>query len=299
MKMNLVGRYLCLFAQCCLIGQAICSTAPVRAQSFFDQLPSSAAGIEVVDRVGEVVPDDLTFRDENGRAVKLGQYFQSGKPVVLTLNYSDCPGLCIAQLENLVETLRQGNSKGIGQDFQLITVSIDPREDSHKAARTKAKYVGLLKGTGAENGWHFLVGQQTEITKLAKAVGYYYTYDKVNDRFNHPAVTYFVSSDRKICRYFVDLGIEPDQFRLAVSEAAEGKLTKSLAEVFVQFCYYYDPAVNRYSASAQRLMALGGLVFAVMMVGCLAPFWFSSKRSRTGSTAVAEAVGHQPPTGNG
>ena len=296
--MNLAGRYVCLVAQCCLIFQAICTSALVRAQSFFDQLPSSAAGIEVVDRVVEIVPDDLTFRDENGRTVKLGQYFQSGKPVVLTLNYSDCPGLCIAQLENLVETLRQGNSLGIGQDYQLITVSIDPREDSGKAARTKAKYVGLLKGTGADSGWHFLVGQQPEITRLAKAVGYYYTYDKVNDRFNHPAVTYFISSDRKICRYLVDLGIEPDQFRLAVSEAAEGKLTKSLAEVFVQFCYYYDPAVNRYSASAQRLMALGGLVFTVLMVGCLAPFWFSSKKSTNQSTSVSSAAGYQPPTGN-
>ncbi|MBX3420719.1 MAG: SCO family protein [Pirellulaceae bacterium] len=261
-----------------------------------DDLPANAANIKVEDRVGDFLPLELSFRDDQGRAVRLSHFFDNGKPVVLTLNYSDCPGLCMAQLENMVETLRTSDAAGLGTDYQMISVSIDPREDYHKAARTKAKYTGLLPGTRADAGWHFLVGNQPEITSLAKALGYYYTYDAANDRFNHPAVTYFVSSQGRICRYLVDLGIEPDQFRLAVGEAAEGKLTRSLADVFVQFCYYYDPQANRYSADARRVMALGGAAFAVLLLGCTAPFWFSSKKEPTSTPQHVSQVGATDPT---
>jgi protein SCO1 len=246
----------------------------------WDGLPANATGIDVVDQVGDFIPMDLQFRDDSGKVVRLEKYFQRGKPIVMTLNYSDCPGLCIAQLENLVETLRATDAKGLGEDYEIVTISIDPREDSQKASRTKAKYTGLLRGTGVNSSWHFLVGKQPEITRLAESLGYYYTYDKVNDRFNHPAVTFFLSSEGRICRYFVDLGIEPSQFKLAVTEAAEGKLTRSLAEVFVQFCYYYDPEANRYSADARRIMALAGAAFVLLVLGGVAPFWFSSKTNR-------------------
>lgn len=261
--------------------------------SFWDDLPPNARGIDVVDQVGDFLPLQLQFRDDSGKAVRLEKFFQRGKPIVLTLNYSDCPGLCIAHLENLVETLRAIDSKGLGENYEIVTVSIDPREDSEKAARTKAKYTGLLRGSQADEAWHFLVGKQSEITELAKALGYFYTYDKVNDRFNHPAVTYFISAEGRICRYFVDLGIEPSQFRLAVTEASEGKLTRSLAEVFVQFCYYYDPDANRYSADARRILAIAGAGFVLLLLGAMAPFWFASNKPE-GVTQAEEAAAKRP-----
>lgn len=236
--------------------------------------------VRVEDRVGEFIPGELSFLDDAGRTVKLSSFLGTGRAVVMTLNYSDCPGLCIAQLENLVETLRGTNAAGIGENYQIVTVSIDPREDSEKAARTKSKYLGLLRETSAEKHWHFLVGKQPEITALAKSVGYYYTYDKENDRFNHPAVLYFIGGNGRLCRYLVDLGVEPKQFQLAVAEANEGKLTKSLAEAFVQFCYTYDASRNRYSADAKRIMTIGFSTFAVLAVGFLAPFWFGKNKNR-------------------
>ncbi len=272
----------------CLLCLATAGTAHAVPQSFFDQMPQGAEGIDVVDQVGEFLPLELAFRDDRGRAVRLQDYFKRDKVIVLTLNYSDCPGLCIAQLENLVETLRKLESRGLGESYELVSVSIDPREDSQKAARTKAKYTGLLRETAANSAWHFLVGKQPEITSLAKAVGFYYTYDKANDRFNHPAVTYFISSDGRICRYFLDLGIEPEQFRLALAEAAEGKLTRSLAEAFVQFCFYYDPDANRYSADARRIMAVVGGAFAVLLLGFMAPFWFSPRKRSQGATTLPD-----------
>ncbi len=260
-------------------GQAF-SEASSPDEPFYQQIPGPALGIDVVDQVGKDIPLDLQFKDETSQSVRLGDYFnkEHGKPTVLTLNYSDCPGLCIAQLQQLVGTLKAMDAKGLGDDFQIITVSIDPREQSEKAAATKKKYVEMLGDDRANSSWHFLVGDQPEIASLAKSVGYYYNYDRSTDRFNHPAVTYFISAEGRICRYFLDLGIEPKQFQLAVAEAGEGKLTRGLSGMLVQFCYYYDPSTNRYSASARSLMALGFGVFAVMSMGMLAPFWFGSKK---------------------
>lgn len=253
-----------------------------RGQMLSDDLPANAVGIDVEDKVGEFIPLDLIFEDERGNRIGLGKFFKKGKPIVLTLNYSDCPGLCIAQLDNLVDTLKAGSAKGLGDRFEIVTVSIDPTESNEKAARTKAKYVGLLRETKADEAWHFLTGKQSEISRLADAVGFRYTYDRLNKRYNHPAATYFVSEDGRVCRYLLSLGVEPQQFDLAVAEAGEGKLTSSVADAIIQFCYMYDPDANRYSASARRMLAFAAAAFCLMLLGCTAPFWFS-KRKNPGS----------------
>ncbi len=259
---------------------------PLHAQLLKDGLPPSAQAIDIEDRVGDFVPLGLVFKDERGNAVGLGKYFKQGRPIVMTLNYSDCPGLCVAQLDLLVETLRGLNGAGIGEDFEILTISIDPQETPEKAGRTKAKYTGLLRGTQAESGWHFLTGKQQDIAVLAEAVGFKYSYDRVNKRYNHAAATYFISSDGRICRYLVSLGSEPEQFKLAIAEAAEGKLTRSLADMFIQMCYMYDPQANRYTASARRMMAFGGAAFTMLLLGFTAPFWFA-RRQRTDQTEGA------------
>jgi protein SCO1 len=254
-------------------------------QMLSDELPTNAVGIDVEDKVGEFIPLDLIFKDERGNGLGLGKYFKKGKPVVLTLNYSDCPGLCIAQLDNLVDTLKAGSAKGLGDRYEIVTVSIDPTESHDKAAKTKQKYVGLLPDTKANEAWHFLTGKQSEIAALADAVGFRYSYDRLNKRYNHPAATYFVSEDGRICRYLLSLGVEPQQFDLAVAEAGEGKLTSSVADAIIQFCYMYDPEANRYSASARRMLAFAAAAFCLMLIGCTAPFWFSKRKSPAGSGA--------------
>ncbi|MEZ6138189.1 MAG: SCO family protein [Pirellulaceae bacterium] len=268
---------------CFLLTLCCCAwSASVRAESIgemAEQLPANARGIDVEDKVGEFIPLELIFADERGNRVGLRKFFKQDKAVILTLNYSDCPGLCVAQLNNLVDTLRAMDSEGLGDRFEIVTVSIDPRELPSKAERTKAKYVGMLRSTKAEQAWHFLTGNQTEISALADAVGFRYTYDAANKRYNHPAATYFISSDGRICRYLLSLGVEPDQLKLAVAEAGEGKLTYSLSESFIQFCYLYDPDANRYSADARRLMAFGGAAFVMLALGLSAPFWFSGKKT--------------------
>lgn len=253
------------------------SLDPVAAQLLSDKVPVNAQLIDVVDRVGEFLPLDLIFTDERGNRVGLAKFFKQSRPVILTLNYSDCPGLCIAQLDNLTATLRESQAAGLGTKFEIVTVSIDPTESPAKALRTKQKYLGLLREPNADQGWHFLTGDQASIARLADSVGFRYSYDRATKSYSHAAVTYFISTDGRICRYFLSLGIEPEQFRLALAEAAEGKLTTSLSDVIMQFCYTYDPDANRYSASARRLMAIGGAAFTMMLLGLTAPFWFSKR----------------------
>jgi protein SCO1/2 len=251
------------------------------------ELPESARGIAVLDKVGEFVPLDLLFTDERGNQIGLGKFFKKNKPIILTLNYSDCPGLCIAQLDNLVANLREPWGQDLGERFEIVTVSIDPTEKFTKARDTKAKYVGLLRDTKAEESWHFLTGEQQQITKLANAVGFKYTYDKANKRYSHAAVTYFLSPDGRVCRYFVSLGLEPQQMKLAIAEAGKGKLNESISDSFIQMCYMYDPEANRYSADARSAMALGGGVFVLMLVGLTAPFWFG----RAAKAPIAKSEG--------
>ncbi len=254
------------------------------------ELPEAARGISVEDKVGDFIPLDAIFTDERGNKVGLGKFFKHGRPVILTLNYSDCPGLCIAQLDNLVANLREPIGEGLGDRFEIVTVSIDPFETTSKAAGTKAKYVGMLRGTKADSAWHFLTGEQTQITKLANAVGFKYTYDKPNKRYNHAAVTYFISSEGRICRYLVSLGVEPDQLKLAIADANEGRLVTTLSDAFIQFCYMYDPDANRYSADARRMMAFGGAAFTMMVFGLTAPFWFSKRGAAKAPIDPSEAV---------
>ncbi len=281
----------CRVARLLIVASTLLSLAsPAAAQMLLEDLPANARGIDVEDKVGDFIPLDLVFEDERGNKVGLGKYFERGKAVVLTLNYSDCPGLCIAQLDNLVATLRELNCDGLGSDYEIVTVSIDPSESHEKASRTKGKYVGLLRDSKAEEGWHFLTGKQSEIGKLADAVGFRYNYDRANQRFNHPAVIYFLNAKGRLCRYLLSLGVEPSQFKLAVGEAEQGKLTFSVADAIIQFCYLYDPDANRYSASARRIMAFGGMAFALMLFGGTAPFWFSGRKSRTQQKTAEDAA---------
>jgi protein SCO1 len=276
-------------ALCCLSTEfSASSSSAVRGQLVTD-LPDAARGIGVDDKVGEFIPLNLLFTDERGNEVSLGKFFKKNKPIILTLNYSDCPGLCIAQLDNLVANLREPFGQDLGDRFEIVTVSIDPTEKFTKARDSKAKYVGLLRDTKAESAWHFLTGEQRQITQLANAVGFKYTYDKTNKRYSHAAVTYFLSPDGRICRYFLSLGLEPQQLKLAIAEAGKGQLDESITDSFVQMCYMYDPEANRYSADARSAMALGGGAFLLMLVGLTAPFWFARSAAKA-PTAPTEGL---------
>lgn len=229
------------------------------------------------EKLGESVPLNLVFQGENGNPVTLSQLIDGKKTTLLTLNYSDCPGLCVAQLDGLTESLRKFDALELGQDFQVITISIDPKETSARAASTKAKYVGGLGLKPNFEGWRFLTGEQSAITAIAQSVGFRYTWDPVSKRYNHSAATIVLSPQGKVTRYLYSPSIDPATMNLALIEGSQGKLGSSM-DAFALWCMAYDPESNRYTAVGFKMLSLGAAAFVLMLLGLTAPFWFSQRR---------------------
>jgi len=223
---------------------------------------------EQVERIGidqhldEQLPLDLVFADERGRQVKLGEYF-GDKPVVLTLVYYECPMLCTQVLNGLVRTLRMISFE-LGRDYEVVTVSFDPRETPELAAAKKAEYAKSLGKPGAETGWHFLTGAQDQIDQLAQAVGFRYEFDQRTGQYIHAAGIVVLTPTGVLARYFYGIEFSPKDLRLGLIEAANEQIGNPVDQ-FLLLCFHYDPASGKYSLAVLKTLRLaGGLtVFAI------------------------------------
>ncbi|MEM6472150.1 MAG: SCO family protein [Planctomycetota bacterium] len=252
-----------------------------------DGLPREAQGVTVDQKLGERIPSGLPLTDSTGKRIETGYIFNGRLPTILTLNYSDCPMLCSVQLNGLVKSLSELDLK-IGQDFQILTVSIDPKESTRKAAETKARYLDDLKNQNyADKGWIFATAKQPIITKLTDVVGFRYRYDRTIKQYNHPAMLAFVSPDGVISRYSLSIDFPPEQLKLALVEAGDGKVG-SAVDQFILWCYSYDPSSNSYTPHAWRIMRLCGLGFIGLMMATLLPYWIGRKGSPNSSSVEGE-----------
>jgi protein SCO1 len=219
--------------------------------------PSALREVGFDQRLGERLPLDLAFRDETGREVRLGDYFGQ-RPVVLSLVYYECPMLCTLTLNGLVSAM------GVlpwtpGQEFELVTVSFDPRETPAQAAAKKKAYLARYKRPEAAAGWHFLTGDEPALRALTKAVGFRYAWDGPSQQFAHPAGLVVATPDGRMARYLFGVEYAPKDLRLALVEASEGKVGSPVDQLLL-FCYQYDPATGRYGAVLMRVMRLGGVL---------------------------------------
>jgi protein SCO1 len=226
-------------------------------------LPEILESARFEQRLGQQVPLDLRFVDETGHEVRLGDYFKD-KPVILTLNYYDCHNLCPLVLDGLVKGLL-GVPFAMGEDFDIVTVSIAPDETPEMAAMTKRQLARRYARGGAEEGWHLLTGEQPQIDQLAAAVGVNYAYDEATRQYAHPSGAIIVTPEGKVARYAYGIEFSPLDLRLSLVEAAEHKIGSPVDQVLL-FCYKYDPVVGRYTAVAMNTMRLGG-VATVLMLG--------------------------------
>jgi protein SCO1 len=249
-----------------------------------DQLPERANGVSVDENLGEVIPLDVPFTDERGGTTTFGELLKDGVPIILTLNYSDCPGLCVAQLNGLSKGVNEVGSLSLGKDFKMVSLSINPRESRERAAGTKEKYASSLADHHNVKGWSFLVGAEPNIQKITKQVGFNYTYDAKHDRYNHAAAAIFISPKGRITRYLYEVGFTPENLKMALVEAGEGK-TGSFLDAFVLRCYHYDANENRYSASAKTILSFTAGLFATIGLFASLPFWISWRRHSKHSIA--------------
>jgi protein SCO1/2 len=240
-------------------------------------IPSEVEGVGVDQNLGQALPLNVLVTDSKGVKQRLGSYFGNERPVLVTLNYSDCPMLCSLQLNQLVATLDTMKLR-IGKDFDLVTLSIDPKESTQKIGETKRKYIDLLPNqSGASRGWHFVTASQDVITQVTGVLGFRYRYDKLTKEYYHPAMLAFVSPDGVITRYSLDVTFPEDQMKMALIEASNGTVG-GVVDQFLMLCFRYDAERNRYVASAWKLMRLGGLVTVGLLLATLTPFWFGRRR---------------------
>jgi protein SCO1/2 len=229
--------------------------------------PGILASIAFEQRLNAQVPTDLAFRDVAGQTVQLRDYL-GHKPVILTLNYYNCPMLCPLVLEGLLRSLRV-LSFNIGEQFDVVTVSIDPRETPALAAATKARYVRDYGRPGVAAGWHFLTGDEAPIQSLAQAVGFHYAYDAARGEYAHAAGLMILTSQGKISRYMYGIEFSPRDLRLALVEAATDTIGSPVDQLLL-FCYHYDPATGRYTLMVTRALQLASMATVLCLAGFVA-----------------------------
>ena len=229
-----------------------------------DKTPGVLSRVSFEQRLNEQLPLELPFKDENGAAVKLGDYF-GRKPVVLTFVYYECPMLCTEVLNGLESALRVLN-ESIGREFDVVTVSFDPKETPVLALGKKKAYLERYKRPEAAQGWHFLTGEQPSIDALTKAAGFNYVWDEPTHQFAHASGIVVVTPQGKVSRYFFGVDYSPRDVKFALVESSTEKIG-SLADRLLLYCYHYDPTTGNYGFVAMRAVRIGGAVTMLALVG--------------------------------
>ncbi len=222
-------------------------------------LPTALRDVRIEQKLDQQLPLDLFFRDENGQSVKLNQYF-GRKPVVLAFVYYDCPMLCTQVLNAMVTSFRVLPFQ-VGKEFDVVTVSFDPRETSTMASAKKQVYMKYLPArmrADAESGWHFLTGDQASITQLTDAVGFHYRYDEATKQFAHASGIMLTTPQGKLSRYFYGVDYPARDLRLGLMESSANKIGSPVEQLLL-YCYHYDPATGRYGVAIMKVMRIAGV----------------------------------------
>jgi protein SCO1/2 len=256
-----------------MAGMLAAGAALASAQQFglpASSLPAMVQGVGIDQNLNAQIPLELKFKDETGQTVRLGQYFRQ-KPVVLALVYYECPGLCDLILNGLSHTMQQ-ISLNVGSDYEVVTVSFDPKDTWQLATAKKANYIEKYNRPGAKEGWHFLTGDQASIKSLTETVGFHYNYDPISKQFAHASAIYVLTPEGKIARYFYGIEYKPRDFRLGLVEASANKIGSPADQVLL-FCYHYDPTTGKYGMAITQVtrvlgtatvLLLGGFVFIML-----------------------------------
>ena len=245
---------------------ALCLSVPAsRAAQMNDPPPTQTVGVapSLLRKVGldqelnQQVPLDLVFRNERGESVALRQFFGRG-PVILTLVYYQCPMLCTEVLNGLVHSLNQMPLE-LGKDFSVVTLSIDPKDMPKLAAAKHEIYTGLYAPRRDSTGWYFLTGDESNIKRLAGAVGFRYAYDPASGQYAHPSALMVLTPDGKISRYFYGIDYPQRDLRWSLIEAAKGKIGSPVDQLLL-YCFHYDPNTGKYGILVSRVLQIcGGL----------------------------------------
>ncbi|PYQ05574.1 MAG: SCO family protein [Acidobacteria bacterium] len=255
---------------------ALVSAAVLASAQPAQERPTLLRDVGYDQRLGEQVPLDLVFRDEVGRLIPLRSLFR-GRAMVLSLVYYQCPMLCTLTLNGLASALSV-LTFDVGKEFDVVTVSFEPKETAPLAAAKKKAHLERYPRPGAAEGWHFLTGDAPAIAALTRAVGFRYVWDAETRQYAHPAGLVVLTPDGRIARYMYGVEYAPRDLRLALVEASQRRIGNPVDTVLL-YCYQYDPARGRYAASVLRLVRLGGIL---TVLGLASFVLVSLRRERAG-----------------
>jgi protein SCO1/2 len=248
-----------------------------------DNLPAPLRQVGIDQRLNNQVPLDLVFTDENGQEVRLGQYF-GRKPVVLSLVYYDCPMLCTQVLNGLTGSLK-ALKFDVGREFEVVTVSFDPREKADLAKQKKDAYMARYGREGAGAGWHFLTGSEASIVALTEAVGFHFAWDEETKQFAHASGIMILTPEGKVSRYFYGIEYAPRDMQLGLVEASNNKIGSPVDQILL-YCFHYDPQTGKYGfAIMNSIRVLGFATF----FGLALLIFFLKRREAGRQRALREA----------
>ena len=243
------------------IGPPAAGMAPTARQ---DQKPRILEQVGIDQKLNTQLPLDLTFRDEHGKTVRLGDYFGS-KPVIVSLVYYRCPMLCEQVLNGMSAALNVLRFD-VGKEFNIVTVSIDPTETPEMAAKKKEVFLHRYQRPTAAQGWAYLTGDQANIARLAKAVGFRYVYDERTKQYAHASGVVVVTPQGRLAQYYYGIEYSPKDLRLGLIEASQNKIG-AVVDQLLLYCYHYDPETGHYGAIAMRIMRIGGALTVLLLGG--------------------------------
>ncbi len=256
-------------------GVMTCTTTDAQVVT---DVPAAIEDVGVDEHFDAQVPLDLNFKDEQGRVVRLGDYFKPDRPVILTLNYYRCPMLCGLQLNGFLQGLKELAWMPSDQ-FEIVTISIDPLETPALAAEKKQNYMAQLGREGAGAGWHFLTGGEPNIHAVADAVGFRYSYDEETAQYAHAAALMVLTPDGRIARYLYGIEYPASKIKFALLEAGQGEIGSPLDRLLL-YCFHYDSTDRQYTPVAMNIMRVGGGVTMSILAVAIGLMWFRDARSR-------------------
>jgi protein SCO1/2 len=241
-------------------------------------LPKELQHAGVSEHLDGQLPLDAVFRDQNNQMVKLGDYW-GRRPVLLIMAYHSCPVLC-SMVQNATATALKQVPWTVNKEFDVVVVSIDPRDPASRAAAKRTAIVNEYGRPDSEAGFHFLVGDKTQIDRVATATGFEYEYDERQGQYAHPAVIMLTKPNGQMARYLYGLEYDPKDIRFGLLEASNNRSISTVERVLL-YCYHYDPQDGKYVLLATRLMRLGGIVTVVVLASVLGVFWSREKKKKT------------------
>jgi protein SCO1/2 len=225
-------------------------------------------GVGITEKLGTQIDLNHTFIDETGKTVRIGDFFASKRPVILSFAYYQCPMLCGVVLNALVDGIRE-LSWTPGKEFTLINLSFDPKEKFDLAAAKKKNLIEALGKPGAGAGWHFLTGEENQIKSLAGELGFGYRWDEKEKQYAHGAGIFVLTPDGKLSRVIYGIQYRPSDLRLSLLEASNGKIG-TIVDRILLFCFSYNPHLRQYSLSVTRVLRVGAVLTMLLLGGFIA-----------------------------